>query len=211
MAFKGLGEGHDGAEPGAPRGKEPEGPHREGPAQREEDSGARAERRTSLMRGWLTEASRTSLKTGGRRGGAGVQVAQSEPTGRAADSQTRMTAFWSRERESCSVVSDSLRPHGLQHASLMPSNHFILCRPLLLPPSIFLSIRVFSSESALPIRWLKYWSFSFSLSPSSDLEWVAFPSSRGSSQPRDQTQVSRIAGGFFISWVTSEAQEYWSG
>ena len=43
------------------------------------------------------------------------------------------------------------------------------------------------------------------------LEWVAFPFSRGSSQPRDQTQVSRIAGGLFISWPTREAQEYWSG
>ena len=48
----------------------------------------------------------------------------------------------------------------------MPSNHFILCRPLLLPPSIFPSIRVFSNESALRIRWPKYWSFSFSISPS---------------------------------------------
>ena len=43
------------------------------------------------------------------------------------------------------------------------------------------------------------------------LEWVAFPFFRGSSQPRDQTQVSRIAGGFFISFATMEAQEYWSG
>ena len=52
--------------------------------------------------------------------------------------------------------------------SLMPSNHLILCHPLLLPPLIFPSIRVFSSESALHIRWPKYWSFSFSISPSND-------------------------------------------
>ena len=52
--------------------------------------------------------------------------------------------------------------------SVMPSNHLILCRPLLLPPSIFPSIRVFSHESALRIRWPKYCSFSFSTSPSSD-------------------------------------------
>ena len=83
-----------------------------------------------------------------------------------------------------SVVSDSLQPHALQHARppcpsatprvllklmttdlVTPSNHLILCRPLLLP-SIFPSIRVFSSESALHIRWPKYWSFSFSISPS---------------------------------------------
>ena len=52
--------------------------------------------------------------------------------------------------------------------SVMPSNHLILCRPLLLPPSIFPSIRVFSDESILHIRWPKYWSFSFSISPSNE-------------------------------------------
>ena len=51
---------------------------------------------------------------------------------------------------------------------VMPSNHFILCRPLLLLPSIFPGIRVFSNESVLHIRWSKYWSFSFSISPSSE-------------------------------------------
>ena len=50
----------------------------------------------------------------------------------------------------------------------MPSNHLILCRPLLLLPSIFPSIRVFSNESALHIRWPKYWSFSFNISPSNE-------------------------------------------
>ena len=52
--------------------------------------------------------------------------------------------------------------------SVMPSNHLILCRPLLLLPSIFPSIRVFSNESALRIRWPKYWCFSFNISPSND-------------------------------------------
>ena len=83
-------------------------------------------------------------------------------------------------------MSDSLRPHRLQHArfpcpslsprvyslmsieSVMPSNHLTLCCPLLHLPSIFPSIRVFSNESALRIRWPKYWSFSFSISVSSD-------------------------------------------
>ena len=51
---------------------------------------------------------------------------------------------------------------------VMPSNHLILCHPLLLLPSIFPSIRVFSKESVLHIRWPKYWSFSFSISPSSE-------------------------------------------
>ena len=85
-----------------------------------------------------------------------------------------------------SVVSNSLQPHGLQHArlqsftisqsllkltsieSLMPPNHLILCCPLLLLPSVFPSIRVFSDESALHIRWAKYWNFSFSISPSNE-------------------------------------------
>ena len=50
----------------------------------------------------------------------------------------------------------------------MPSNHLILCRPLLLPPSIFFRLRVFSNESVLCIRWPKYWSFSFNISPSNE-------------------------------------------
>ena len=52
--------------------------------------------------------------------------------------------------------------------SVMPSNHLILCRPLLLLPSIFPSIRVFSNESAVRMRWPKYWSFSFNISPSNE-------------------------------------------
>ena len=86
-----------------------------------------------------------------------------------------------------SVVSNCLQLHGLQHARLpcpspsprvcsnscplsrlMPSNHLILCHPFLLLPSVFPSIRVFSNESALPIKWTEYWSFSFSISPSNE-------------------------------------------
>ena len=82
-----------------------------------------------------------------------------------------------------SVVSDSLWPHEPQHARppcpsitpkimsielVMPPNHLILCRPLLLLPSIFPSIRVFSNESALCIRWQKDWSFMFNISPSNE-------------------------------------------
>ena len=52
--------------------------------------------------------------------------------------------------------------------SVMPSNHLILCHPLLLLPSIFASIRVFSNESALRIKWPKYWSFSFNISPTNE-------------------------------------------
>ena len=60
-------------------------------------------------------------------------------------------------------------PKLMSIESVMPSNHLILCRPLLLLPSIFLSIRVFSNESALCIRWPKYWSFTFNIIPSNEL------------------------------------------
>ena len=87
---------------------------------------------------------------------------------------------------SCSVMSDSETPWTAAHQAsmstansqsllklmsielVMPSNHLILCCPLLLLPPIFPSIRVFSKESALHIRWPKYWSFSFSISPSNE-------------------------------------------
>ena len=58
--------------------------------------------------------------------------------------------------------------------SVTPSNHFILCCPLLLPPSVFLSIRVFSNESVLHVRWPEYWSFSFSISPSNEYSGLIF-------------------------------------
>ena len=93
----------------------------------------------------------------------------------------------------CLVVKScpTLQPHGLQHAklpftifrslfkimsieSLMPSNHLILCIPLLLLPLVSPSIRVFCSESALPIRWPKYWSSSFSISPSNEYSGLIF-------------------------------------
>ena len=72
-------------------------------------------------------------------------------------------------------------------ASVMPSNHLILCCPLLLLPSIFPSIRVFSNESVLHIRWPKYWSFSFNISPSNEYSglisfrtnWLVFPAVQG--------------------------------
>ena len=70
---------------------------------------------------------------------------------------------------------------------VMPSNHLILCHPLLYLPSIFPSIRVFSNESVLHIRWLKYWSFNFSISPSNEysglisfrIDWLDLPAVQG--------------------------------
>ena len=67
---------------------------------------------------------------------------------------------------SCTVSQSLLRIMSIE--LVMPSYHLILCRPFLLPPSIFPRIRVFSNESALRIRWPEYWSFSFSISPSNE-------------------------------------------
>ena len=69
---------------------------------------------------------------------------------------------------SLSITNSWSLPKLVSNELVMPSNHLILCCPLLLLPSIFASIRVFSNESALRIRWPKYWSFSFSISPSNE-------------------------------------------
>ena len=110
------------------------------------------------------------------------------------------------------------KPHGLQHTkaslpitksrsllkltsieSAMPSNHLILCRPLLLPPSIFPSKRVFSNESVLCIRRPKYWSFSFSISPSNEysgfisfrIDWLISLQSKGLLRVFSNTTVQK--------------------
>ena len=67
-----------------------------------------------------------------------------------------------------SITNSQSPPKPMSIESVIPSNHLILCHPLLLRPSIFPSIRVFSNESALRIRWPKYWSFSFSIIPSNE-------------------------------------------
>ena len=67
-----------------------------------------------------------------------------------------------------SITNSRSPPKPMSIELVIPSNHLILCRPLLLLPSIFPSIRVFSNESVLCIRWPKYWSFSFSISPSNE-------------------------------------------
>ena len=69
---------------------------------------------------------------------------------------------------SLSITNSQSPPKLMSVESVMPSNHLILCRPLFLLPSIFPSIRVFSNESVLHIRWPKYWSFSFNISPSNE-------------------------------------------
>ena len=117
-----------------------------------------------------------------------------------------------------SIVSNSLQPNGLQHARrpcpsptprnlckfistelVMPSDHLILCCPILLPPSIFPSIRVFSNESALRIRWPKYWTFSFSISPSNEysvlisfrMDWLDLLAVQGTQTSLLQHHISK--------------------
>ena len=88
---------------------------------------------------------------------------------------------------SLSITNSLSPPKPMSIESVMPSNHFILCRSLLLLPSIFPSIRVFSNESALRMRWPKYWSFSFNISPSNEhpgliffrMDWMDFLAVQG--------------------------------
>ena len=91
--------------------------------------------------------------------------------------------------------------------SVMPSNHLILCRPLLLLPSIFPSIKVFSNESVLRIRWPKYWSFSFSISPSNEysglisfgMDWLDFLAVQGTLKSLLQYHSSKAS----ILWCSA--------
>ena len=79
-----------------------------------------------------------------------------------------MTPWTAACQDSLSITNSRSLLKLMSIESVMPSNHLILCRPLLLPPSVFPSIRVFSNESVLHTRWPKYWSFSFNISPSDE-------------------------------------------
>ena len=102
----------------------------------------------------------------------------------------------------------------------MPSNHFILCCPLLLPPSVFSSIRVFSSESVLCIRLPKYWSFSFRISPSNEysglisfrMDWLdllAFQGTLKSSPTPQFKSINSLALSFLYSTTLTSIHDCW--
>ena len=105
--------------------------------------------------------------------------------------------------------------------SVMPSNHLILCHPLLLLPSIFPSIRVFSNESAFCTRWPKYWSFSFNISPSNEhwrlisfrMDWLDLFAVQGNSQESSPTpqfkSINSSALSFLYSAVLTSIHDYW--
>ena len=98
-----------------------------------------------------------------------------------------MTPWITALQASLSITSSRSLPKLMSIESLMPSNHLILCCPLLHLPSIFPSIRVFSNESALHIRWSNYWSFSLNISPSNEypglisfrIDWLDFLAVQG--------------------------------
>ena len=103
---------------------------------------------------------------------------------------------------------------------VMPSNHLILCHPLLLMPSIFPSIRVFSNESALCVRWPKYWSFSFNISPSNEhpglisfrMDWWIGSQSKGLARIFSSTTFKSInssALSFLYSPTLTSIHDYW--
>ena len=149
------------------------------------------------------------------------------------------TTSWTRGKvQFSSVVSDSLQPHRLQHArppcpsptpgvysetqsieSVMPSNHLILCHTLL--PSVFPSIRVFSNESVLCIRWPKYWSFSFNISPSGEysglisfrMDWLDLLAVQGTLQASSPTpqfkSINSSAPSFLYSPALTSIHDYW--
>ena len=111
---------------------------------------------------------------------------------------------------SLSIINSQSLLKLISIESVMPSNHLILCRPLLLLPSIFPSIRVFSKESVLHIRWLKDWSFSFSISPSNEhsglisfrMDWLDLLAVQGTLQSLRQNHSSKASilhrSAFFI-------------
>ena len=134
---------------------------------------------------------------------------------------------------SLSVVPNSLQLHGLQHARppcpsptpgvysnvlVMPSNHLIPCHPLFLLPSIFPNIRVFSKESVLCIRWPKYWSFNFSISPSKEysglisfrIDWISLQSKGSQESSSTQfTSINSLVLSFLYNSTLTSVHDYW--
>ena len=130
------------------------------------------------------------------------------------------TPWTAAHQASLSITNSQSPPKPMSIESMMPPNHLILCHPLLLLPSIFPSIRVFSNETALRIRWPKYWSFSFSISPSNEysglisLGWTGWISvqSKGLSRVFSNTTFKSInssALSFLYGPSLTSIHDYW--
>ena len=122
---------------------------------------------------------------------------------------------WTTARQaSLSITNSQSLPKLMSTELMMPSNHLILCHPLLLLPSIFPSIRVFSNESVLRIRWPKYWSFSFIISPSNEhpglisfrMDWLDLLVVQGTLKTLLQTTVQKHQ--FFGAQPSSQSDSH---
>ena len=124
---------------------------------------------------------------------------------------------WTAARQASLSITNCwspLKPMSIE--SVMPSNHLILCQPLLLLPSIFPSIRVLSNESVLLIRWQKYWSFSFNISPSKEhpklisfrMDWLDLLAQESSPAPQFKN-VNSSALSFLYSPNLTSIHDYW--
>ena len=128
---------------------------------------------------------------------------------------------WIAARKASLSITNSQRLFKLMSIKLvMPSNHLILCHPLLLPPSIFPGIRVFSNESVLHIRWPNYWSFSFTISPSNEysvlisfrMDWLdllAVQVTLKSLLQHHSSKASILQHSAFFSPSLTFIQDYW--
>ena len=129
---------------------------------------------------------------------------------------------WTAARQaSLSTTNSQSLPKLMSIELVMPSNHLILCCPLLLLPSVFPSIRVFSNESALCIRWPKYWSFSFNIIPSNEqpglisfrMDWLDLFAVQGTRKSLLQHYSSKasilLLSAFFYSPTLTSIHDYW--
>ena len=130
------------------------------------------------------------------------------------------TPWTEAPQASLSITSSWSLPKFMSFESVMPSNHLIFCQPLLLQLSIFPSVRVFSNEPALLIRWPKYWRFSFNISPSNEhsglisfrMDWLDLLAVQGTLKSLLQHHSSKLSilqcSAFFIVKLTS-IHDYW--
>ena len=128
---------------------------------------------------------------------------------------------WTAARQpSLSITNSRSLLKLMSIKSVMPSNCLILCRPILLPPSIFPSIRIFSNESVLCIRWPNYWKFSFSISPSNEysglisfrMNWLDLLAVQGTQESSPTPHFKRInssALSFLYSLTLTPKHDYW--
>ena len=143
---------------------------------------------------------------------------------RSVQSLSRVQPFanpWTTARQASLFITNSQSLLKLMSIkSVMPSNHLNLCRPFLLLPSIFPSIRVFPNESVLRIRWPKYWSFSFNISPSNAysglisfrMDWLDLPVVQGTLKSLLQSQFKSINSStlsFLYSPTLTSIRDYW--